>query len=128
MNVPIFILFQNNMQKNVGKDKILELEAEFTSRVDGVGNGNEEYGSMSEIASCSYEARALGVHNGMFMGSALRLSPNLKTIPYDFEAYREVAYILYNTVAQYILKFNFFLNNNYFILHILLNIFLLWLI
>lgn len=88
------------MQKNLGKDKILELEAEFTSRVKGVGNEDDKYGSMSEIASCSYEARALGVHNGMFMGPALRLSPNLKTIPYDFEAYKEVAYILYNTVSQ----------------------------
>ena len=41
--------------------------------------------SMSEIASCSYEARAAGVKNGMFMGSALKLCPDLQTIPYDFE-------------------------------------------
>ena len=33
--------------------------------------------SMSEIASCSYEARAKGVKNGMFMGSALKLCPVL---------------------------------------------------
>ena len=33
--------------------------------------------SMSEIASCSYEARAKGVKNGMFMGSALKLCPEL---------------------------------------------------
>ncbi len=32
---------------------------------------------MSEIASCSYEARAKGVKNGMFMGSALKLCPEL---------------------------------------------------
>lgn len=57
---------------------------------------------MSEIASCSYEARALGLRNGMFMGTALRLCPNLKTIPYDFEGYKEVAYTLYDTVAQYV--------------------------
>ena len=41
--------------------------------------------SMSEIASCSYEARKAGVKNGMFMGAALRLCPDLQTIPYDFE-------------------------------------------
>ena len=41
--------------------------------------------SMSEIASCSYEARAAGIKNGMFMGSALKLCPDLQTIPYDFE-------------------------------------------
>ena len=43
--------------------------------------------SMSEIASCSYEARAVGVKNGMFMGSALRLCSDLQTIPYEFERF-----------------------------------------
>jgi len=38
----------------------------------------------------SYEARAAGVYNGMFMGAALKLYPQLTTIPYDFEAYKEV--------------------------------------
>lgn len=41
--------------------------------------------SMSEIASCSYEARKCGIKNGMFLGAALKLCPNLQTIPYDFE-------------------------------------------
>ena len=59
--------------------------------------------SMSEIASCSYEARAKGVKNGMFMGSALKLCPELQTIPYDFESYEIVAKSLYDTVAQYTL-------------------------
>lgn len=56
--------------------------------------------SMSEIASCSYEARAAGVKNGMFLGQALKLCPNLKPIHYDFEAYKEVSYTLYDTVAR----------------------------
>lgn len=60
----------------------------------------DENNSMSEIASCSYEARKLGVKNGMFVGSALKLCPNLKTMPYDFEGYKEVAYTLYNTIAK----------------------------
>ena len=59
--------------------------------------------SMSEIASCSYEARSCGVKNGMFMGAALKLCPNLKTIPYDFDSYQQVANTLYDTVAQYTL-------------------------
>ena len=58
---------------------------------------------MSEIASCSYEARAKGIKNGMFMGGALKLCPELQTIPYDFESYQTVAKILYDTVAQYTL-------------------------
>ncbi|GFT54025.1 DNA repair protein REV1 [Trichonephila clavipes] len=64
---------------------------------------SNEYGSLSEIASCSYEARKAGVRNGMFLGEALRRCPNLKTIPYDFEGYSEVSKQLYNIVASYTL-------------------------
>ncbi|XP_063987117.1 DNA repair protein REV1 isoform X2 [Diachasmimorpha longicaudata] len=66
-------------------------------------NEKEEFGSMSEIASCSYEARKLGLKNGMFLGQALKLCPNLKTIKYDFEGYKEISIILYDTVASYTL-------------------------
>jgi len=59
--------------------------------------------SMSEIASCSYEARAMGVKNGMFLGPALKLCPGLVPIPYDFPGYEEVSRILYDTVASYTL-------------------------
>lgn len=76
---------------------------EFESRVDNITDEDDKYGSMSEIASCSYEARAKGIVNGMFMGAALRLCPDLKTIPYDFDGYKEVAFTLYNTIAQYTL-------------------------
>uniref|UniRef100_A0A182WKR2 DNA repair protein REV1 n=1 Tax=Anopheles minimus TaxID=112268 RepID=A0A182WKR2_9DIPT len=63
----------------------------------------DEHNSLSEIASCSYEARQCGVKNGMFVGAALKLCPELKTIPYDFDGYREVAHQLYDTIAQYTL-------------------------
>lgn len=56
--------------------------------------------SLAEIASCSYEARQMGLKNGMFVGAALKLCPNLKTIPYDFDQYKDVAHKLYNTVAK----------------------------
>lgn len=59
--------------------------------------------SMSEIASCSYEARAKGVKNGMFLGPALKLCPDLVPIPYDFPGYEEVSRMLYDTVASYTL-------------------------
>ncbi|XP_053952642.1 DNA repair protein Rev1 [Anastrepha ludens] len=71
---------------------------------DKVRGGFEAKMSLSEIASCSYEARAKGIRNGMFVGQALNLCPELKTIPYDFEGYREVAYTLYDTIAQYTLN------------------------
>ncbi|XP_013790615.2 DNA repair protein REV1-like isoform X2 [Limulus polyphemus] len=63
----------------------------------------EDWGSMSEVASCSYEARKAGVKNGMFLGEALKLCPSLQTIPYDFEGYTAVSHTLYDTVASYTL-------------------------
>ncbi len=62
-----------------------------------------EFSSMSELASCSYEARKCGVKNGMFFGKAKTLCPDLQTIPYDFDGYQEVAKVLYDTVASYAL-------------------------
>ena len=60
--------------------------------------------SLSEVASCSYEARKAGVKNGMFLGAALQLCPQLKTIPYDFESYKKVSFQLYDIVARWVLK------------------------
>ncbi|XP_053295980.1 DNA repair protein REV1 isoform X1 [Pleuronectes platessa] len=57
--------------------------------------------SMAEIASCSYEARQAGVKNGMFFGKAKKLCPSLQSVPYDFEAYKEVALSMYETLASY---------------------------
>lgn len=99
-----FNLYRQKQAKKLGKATgIPEDEVIFESRVDNIADEDDKYGSMSEIASCSYEARAKGVGNGMFMGAALRLCPDLQTIPYDFEEYKEVAYTLYNTIAQYTL-------------------------
>lgn len=95
---------QKQAQKLIKATGINEEDIKFESRVDAIADEDDKYGSMSEIASCSYEARAKGISNGMFMGAALRLCPDLQTIPYDFDGYKEVAYTLYNTVAQYTLN------------------------
>ncbi|XP_037941744.1 DNA repair protein REV1 [Teleopsis dalmanni] len=105
----------NAMDIQIHPDSNRKLEAElFTQRFekhlhnnilsDKVRNGFDSKMSLSEIASCSYEARKKGLHNGMFVGHALQLCPELKTIPYDFDAYKEVAYTLYNTITQYTLN------------------------
>ncbi|XP_068602898.1 DNA repair protein REV1 [Brachionichthys hirsutus] len=68
------------------------------------GNGEDRDAaalSMAEIASCSYEARQAGVRNGMFFGRAKQLCPSLQSVPYDFEAYKEVALAMYETLAGY---------------------------
>ncbi|KAK7866771.1 hypothetical protein R5R35_008756 [Gryllus longicercus] len=75
-------------------------EVERKSRLDDV----DENESLSEIASCNYEARKAGVKNGMFFGTAIKLCPGLKTIPYDFEGYKEVSYKLYDILASYTLE------------------------
>ncbi|XP_055587064.1 DNA repair protein Rev1 [Uranotaenia lowii] len=82
------------------EDRYKTPDIPYQSRLLNIDDNN----SMSEIASCSYEARKAGVKNGMFVGSALKLCPKLKTIPYDFEGYREVAFTLYNTIAKYTLN------------------------
>lgn len=43
--------------------------------------GNQGASSTSEIASCSYEARAHGVKNGMSLGQARGLCADIRTIP-----------------------------------------------
>lgn len=39
----------------------------------------------------------------MFLGPALKLCPELETIPYDFPGYESVSRILYDTVSSYTL-------------------------
>ncbi|XP_049584982.1 DNA repair protein REV1 isoform X2 [Syngnathus scovelli] len=64
-------------------------------------NGVDQALSMAEIASCSYAARQAGVKNGMFFGKAKQLCPSLQSVPYDFDAYKEVALTMYETLAGY---------------------------
>ena len=59
---------------------------------------------MSEIASCSYEARAVGVRNGMFLGAARKLCPDIYCVPYQFEQYRQVSQRLYDILVTYSLE------------------------
>lgn len=71
---------------------------------DSHGNGVDQDAaalSMAEIASCSYEARQAGVRNGMFFGKAKQLCPSLQSVPYDFDAYKEVALSMYEILASY---------------------------
>lgn len=98
----------NSVAVRPGSDLSYEQKAFHERYGHKFGNGSEQLvnadktQSLSEIASCSYEARAKGVKNGMFMGSALKLCPELKAIQYDFEGYKAVAFTLYNTIAKWV--------------------------
>lgn len=83
--------------------KKIEKKAQDNVKASNINSFGDKT-SLSEIASCSYEARAKGVKNGMFMGLAMKLCPDIQSIPYDFDAYKEVAETLYNIVAQYTLN------------------------
>ncbi|TXT10566.1 hypothetical protein VHUM_02071 [Vanrija humicola] len=58
--------------------------------------------STSEVASASYEARALGVKNGMSLGRARQLcGDDLETIPYEFDTYQSHSLTFYKVLLGY---------------------------
>ncbi|WVQ82365.1 hypothetical protein IAT38_004493 [Cryptococcus sp. DSM 104549] len=64
--------------------------------------GKAVAGSTSEIASCSYEARAKGVKNGMSLGRARELvGEELQTMPYEFETYKKFSLAFYTILMGY---------------------------
>lgn len=67
----------------------------------GYGSSSTSNDSSSDLASCNYAARKLGVKNGMFSRSALELAPNLIILPYDFAEYERVSYALYSILSTY---------------------------
>ncbi|CDS37116.1 terminal deoxycytidyl transferase rev1 [Echinococcus multilocularis] len=66
--------------------------------------GTKAESSLSEVASCSYEARRFGVTNGMHLGDARKLCPDLRTVPYEFDAFYQVAEVFYKTVSRFCLQ------------------------
>ncbi|KAI9181004.1 hypothetical protein LWI28_010199 [Acer negundo] len=58
----------------------------------------------AEISSANYPARAYGVRAGMFVRDAKALCPHLVILPYNFDAYEEVADQLYNILHKHCKK------------------------
>ncbi|KAE8222803.1 hypothetical protein CF326_g8305, partial [Tilletia indica] len=57
--------------------------------------------STSEIASCSYEARAFGVRNGMSLGQARKYCPQIQAISYAFQEYHDTSIQLYSLLLTH---------------------------
>lgn len=53
-------------------------------------------GNSSDVASCNYVARAKGVSNGMWLGRAKSLCPQLRIVDYDFNKYEQCSTAFYN--------------------------------
>ncbi|XP_062022940.1 DNA repair protein REV1 isoform X2 [Rosa rugosa] len=58
----------------------------------------------AEISSANYPARDYGVRAGMFVRDAKALCPHLVILPYDFEAYEEVADQFYDILHKHCRK------------------------
>ncbi|KAI4295713.1 hypothetical protein L6164_035729 [Bauhinia variegata] len=54
----------------------------------------------SEISSANYPARGYGIRAGMFVRDARALCPHLLVVPYNFEAYEEVADQFYSILHR----------------------------
>ncbi|XP_039073916.1 DNA repair protein REV1 isoform X3 [Hyaena hyaena] len=91
--------YQNKILK--GKAAEIPDSSMWENQDAAQANGIDSVLSKAEIASCSYEARQVGIKNGMFFGQAKQLCPNLQAVPYDFHAYKEVARTMYETLASY---------------------------
>ena len=57
-------------------------------------------GPGSEISSCNYVARRLGLKNGMWMSSAQKICPDIKVLPYDFKAYEDASKDFYKAILD----------------------------
>lgn len=54
---------------------------------------------LTSVNKLTFSHRQAGVRNGMFFGKAKQLCPSLQSVPYDFEAYKEVALTMYEILA-----------------------------
>lgn len=54
----------------------------------------------SDIASCNYIARSKGCRNGMWLGSARKLCPDLVCLPYEFDDYEKVSQQFYEILMK----------------------------
>ncbi|KIP07473.1 hypothetical protein PHLGIDRAFT_29976 [Phlebiopsis gigantea 11061_1 CR5-6] len=57
--------------------------------------------STSEIASASYEARKFGIRGGMSLQQARKLCPEIQTIPYEFQKYKQLSLQFYTILMAH---------------------------
>jgi len=87
---------RTKIDKEVEENDLLE-----THRIGHGGHKVEAGESFSEIASCSYEARALGIKADMYLGQALKICPELVVLDYQLADCKNVSEILYATCATF---------------------------
>ena len=115
---PTAVVPKNRVLKGTDEDKRTILHADFDAFFVAAGliarpdlrgrpvavchgTAKEAAGSTSEIASCSYEARAFGVKGGMSLGKARELCPEIQTIPFEFDTYKTISHQFYAILQKY---------------------------
>lgn len=56
--------------------------------------------NSGEIASCNYKAREFGVKNGMWMKEAVKMCPDIISLPYEFESYERASELFYESLLE----------------------------
>jgi DNA repair protein REV1 len=65
-----------------------------------VSHGGSKASSTADIASCNYVCRKFGVKNGMWVGSAKKICPDLVCLDYDFQSYEKISKRLYEILMD----------------------------
>ena len=58
------------------------------------------YAGRGVVTTCTYEARAFGVHSGLGLMKAAALAPEAILLPADFEAYSKYSRLFKGAVAE----------------------------
>lgn len=68
--------------------------------LDGQPRPLSEYAGRGVVTTCTYEARAYGVHSAMSMMKARALCPQALMLPADFDEYRRLSRLFKSAVAS----------------------------
>ncbi|MFN0159669.1 MAG: DNA polymerase IV [Burkholderiales bacterium] len=66
---------------------------------DGAPRSLSEYAGRGVVTTCTYEARAFGVHSAMSMMKARALCPQALMLPADFDEYRRLSRLFKGAIA-----------------------------
>ena len=100
---PVAICHGSGKAKKQNRDMVdisKEIEMIESKRKISIKRDLDQSDSFSEIASCSYEARSMGVRSGMYLGAAKKLCPDIVCLDYDLPACAEISEILYDVVSR----------------------------
>lgn len=79
-----------------GRDRQPKIDADGNRHYDTLRN----YAGRGVVTTCTYEARAFGVHSAMGLMKAAALAPDTIILPVDFDEYRRFSRLFKASVAE----------------------------